>query len=132
MLACLFSNSTCTSCRPTRQSSIFAARWMSWTRRRCLAPSAPFRMRRHWLTSLSTSSPVRLQMSDSGYFKKLGDKVARIPIDQPTPALQDDAKVVAAAVQLGFVNRDPEPAETDIDIRQPLGPVVMLTMRAPV
>jgi hypothetical protein len=71
-------------------------------------------------------------MSDSGYFRKLGDKIARIPIDEPSPAPQDDAKVVAAAAQIGFVNRDPDPAEMDIDTRQTLGPVVMLTMRAPV
>jgi hypothetical protein len=35
----------------------------------------------------------------------------------------------SAAAQIGFVNRDPEP---DIEIKQTLGRVVMMTMRAPV
>ena len=71
-------------------------------------------------------------MSDSGYFRKLGDKVARIPIEEPASMPHDEARVVAAAAQIGFVNRDPTPAEMDIEARQTLGPVVMLTMRAPV
>ncbi|MFL5251461.1 MAG: hypothetical protein ACJ8AI_00945 [Rhodopila sp.] len=71
-------------------------------------------------------------MSDNGYFKKLGDKVARIPVEDPTLAHHDDAKVVAAGAQIGFVNRDPDPIEMDIETKQTLGPVVMLTMRAPV
>ena len=73
-------------------------------------------------------------MSDNGYFRKLGDKLARIPASEaPQPAPGDDSRVVAAAAQIGFVNRDPEPdPETDIEPRQTLGPVVMLTMRVPV
>jgi hypothetical protein len=70
-------------------------------------------------------------VSENSYFRKLGDKVARIPASEPPPAPRDDAGVVAAAAQIGFVNRDPEP-EQDIEIRQTLGPVVMMTMRAPV
>lgn len=68
------------------------------------------------------------------YFRKLGDKVARIPANETPPSLPyDDAGVVAAAAQIGFVNRDPGPElEPDIETRQTLGPVVMMTMRAPV
>lgn len=74
-------------------------------------------------------------MSDNGYFRKLGDKLARIPASDAPPVPSDDARVVAAAAQIGFVNRDPEPAPTpdpDLEPRQTLGPVVMLTMRVPV
>ena len=73
-------------------------------------------------------------MSESGYFRNrtLNDKVARIRSNE-APAPQDDSQVVAAAAELGFVNRDPvADPEPDIDARQPLGPVVMMTMRAPV
>ena len=73
-------------------------------------------------------------MSDSTYFRKLGDKLARIPSNEAPPPT-DDARVVEAAAQLGFVNRDPDPAsaaDLDIEPRQTLGPVVMLTMRVPV
>ncbi|GAC1431921.1 MAG: hypothetical protein NVSMB6_30140 [Burkholderiaceae bacterium] len=68
-------------------------------------------------------------MSDSPYFRKLGDKLQRIPPNEPSPASHDESRVIAAAAQLGFVNRDPEP---DIEVRQTLGPVVMMTMRVPV
>jgi hypothetical protein len=69
-------------------------------------------------------------MSDNGYFRKLNDKVARIPTnDVPPPVPHDDARMVAAAAEIGFVNRDPE---ADIETRQTLGPVVMMTMRVPV
>jgi hypothetical protein len=67
-------------------------------------------------------------MSDNGYFKKLGDKVARVSAEAPSPS-HDDAKVLAAGAQIGFVNRDPD---EDMEPRQTLGPVVMMTMRAPV
>jgi hypothetical protein len=70
-------------------------------------------------------------VSENSYFRKLGDKVARIPASEPPAVPHDDANVVAAAAQIGFVNRDPEP-EQDIETRQTLGPVVMMTMRAPV
>ena len=69
-------------------------------------------------------------MSDNTYFRKLGDKVARIPSNEAPPSVpRDDTNVVAAAAQLGFVNRDPEP-DLDIETRQPLGPVVMMTPRS--
>ena len=71
-------------------------------------------------------------MSDNTYFRKLGDKLARIPVEEAPSTSHDDAKVVAAGAQIGFVNRDPDPVEMDIETRQTLGPVVMLTMRAPV
>ena len=73
-------------------------------------------------------------MSDNGYFRKLNDKVARIPSnDAPPPVPHDDSHVVAAAAQLGFVNRDPDAdSDPDIETRQTLGPVVMMTMRVPV
>jgi hypothetical protein len=73
-------------------------------------------------------------MSDNGYFRRLGDKLARIPGNEAPPAVpSDDSRVVAAAAEIGFVNRDPEPAaDPDIKPRQTLGPVVMLTMRVPV
>ena len=71
-------------------------------------------------------------MSDSGYFRKLGDKVARIPSDEaPLPVPRDDSQMVAAAAQIGFVDRDPV-SDPDIETRQTLGPVVMMTMRLPV
>jgi hypothetical protein len=70
-------------------------------------------------------------VSENSYFRKLGDKVSRIPASEPPPVPHDDAGVVAAAAQIGFVNRDPEP-EPDVEIKQTLGPVVMMTMRAPV
>ena len=69
-------------------------------------------------------------MSDSTYLRKLGDKLQRIPSNEASPPVQrDNSQMVAAAEQLGFVNRDPEP---DIETRQTLGPVVMMTMRVPV
>jgi hypothetical protein len=73
-------------------------------------------------------------MSDNGYFRKLGDKLARMPSNEAPPPT-DDTRVVEAAAQLGFVNRDPDPvpfADPDIEPRQTLGPVIMLTMRVPV
>jgi hypothetical protein len=70
-------------------------------------------------------------MSDNGYFRKLNEKVGRISASEAPPMPRDDASVVAAGAQIGFVNRDPEP-EQDIEVRQTLGPVVMMTMRAPV
>ncbi len=68
-------------------------------------------------------------MSDSPYFRKLGEKVQRMPSNEAPPVQRDDSQMVAAAEQLGFVSRDPEP---DIEVRQTLGPVVMMTMRVPV
>lgn len=69
-------------------------------------------------------------MSDSPYFRKLGDKLQRIPSNETAPpAPRDDTQMVAAAAQLGFVNRDPEPEN---EPRQTLGPVTMLTLRAPI
>ena len=70
-------------------------------------------------------------MSEGYFSKRLNDKVSRISAGEPLPAPHDDAGVVAAAAQLGFVNRDPDP-DQDIETRQTLGPVVMMTMRAPV
>jgi hypothetical protein len=71
-------------------------------------------------------------VSESNYFRKLETKVARIPANEAPPSVPgDDAGVVAAAAQIGFVNRDPD-TEPDIETRQTLGPVVMMTMRAPV
>lgn len=68
------------------------------------------------------------------YFQKLGDKLQRIPANKASPAApQDDSQVVAAGAQLGFVNRDPAAdSDPDIETRQTLGPVVMMTMRVPV
>lgn len=72
-------------------------------------------------------------MSDSSYFQKMNDKLQRIPSNKGASAPQDDSQVVAAGAQLGFVNRDPATdSDLDIDSRQTLGPVVMMTMRAPV
>jgi hypothetical protein len=69
-------------------------------------------------------------MSDSAYFsRKLSDKLQRIANEQAPRAPHDDSQVVAAAEHLGFVNREPEPA---IEVRETLGPVVMMTMRVPV
>lgn len=68
-------------------------------------------------------------MSDSPYFRKLGDKLQRMPSNEAPPPVRDDSQVVAAAERLGFVSRDPEP---DIETRQTLGPVTMMTMRVPV
>ena len=70
-------------------------------------------------------------MSDDTYFRRrsLGDKLARIPASDARAVPVDDSHVVAAGEQIGFVNRDPEP---EIEPRQTLGPVVMLTMRVPV
>jgi len=70
-------------------------------------------------------------VSDNGYFRKLNDKVSRISASEPPPVPHDDAGVVAAAAHIGFVNRDPEP-DVDVETRQTIGPVVMMTMRAPV
>lgn len=70
-------------------------------------------------------------MSDSGYFRKLSNKVARLPTKEAPPSMPDDSQVVAAAAQIGFVDRDPS-FDPDIETRQTLGPVVMMTMRVPV
>jgi len=73
-------------------------------------------------------------VSENNYFRKLENKVARIPANEAPPSVpRDDAGVVAAGAQIGFVNRDPDPEQDpDIETRQTLGPVVMMTMRAPV
>lgn len=70
-------------------------------------------------------------MSDSAYFsRKLSDKLQRIPANEQAPrAPHDKSQVVVAAEHLGFVNREPEP---DVEVRETLGPVVMMTMRVPV
>lgn len=70
-------------------------------------------------------------MSDSGYFRKISEKVARLPSNEPPPSVPNDAQVVAAAAQIGFVDRDPG-SDPDVETRQTLGPVVMMTMRVPV
>jgi hypothetical protein len=71
-------------------------------------------------------------VSENSYFRKLENKVARIPANEAPPSVpHDDAGVVAAGAQIGFVNRDPD-TEQDIETRQTIGPVVMMTMRAPV
>lgn len=71
-------------------------------------------------------------MSDTGYFRKMSDKLQRLPSnEQPLPVLPDDSQMVAAAAQIGFVDRDPG-SDLDIETRQTLGPVVMMTMRVPV
>ena len=64
--------------------------------------------------------------------------VSALAVHPPRNSLRgraDEARVVAAAAEIGFVNRDPDPMPVEdqgIEIRQTLGPVVMLTMRVPV
>jgi hypothetical protein len=67
-------------------------------------------------------------MSDSYFQDRLKNKLQKLPANEAR-ASQDEASVVAAGEQIGFVSRDPEP---DIEVRQTLGPVVMMTMRVPV